>query len=204
MQHLRDGRRVSTGDNPAGEQEYDTGPTFGTPPSYEDQPGYGEPGPMPPTYRSLGIIAFVCAALFNLPLGGPAAWFARRYSDQVPPLWDRGDRLAAISASRKARGWLIASFVMDVLGIIVLVVAFQASRSDFNNPSVVAASIKTQVQQRISDSSSPYYLPGGTVTSVTCTHAGTNTDHCVIRYSTGETDTVTATISDNGNRYVTN
>jgi hypothetical protein len=194
---------VSNWDYFADEQDDGTGPTFEAPPSYGDQPGDGDPGPMPPTYRSLGIIAFVCAALFNLPLGGLAAWFARRHSDQVLPLWDHGDRLAAVSASRKARGWLIASFVMDVLGIIVLVVVFQASRSDFNNPSVVAASIKTQVQQRISDSSSPYYLPGATVTSVTCTHAGTNTDHCVIRYSTGETDTVTATISGNGTSYVT-
>jgi hypothetical protein len=194
---------VSNWDYFADEKEYDTGPTFGAPPSYGDQPGYGEPGPMPPTYRSLGIIALICAALFNLLLGFPTAWIARRYSSQVLPLWEHGDRLAALSASRKARAWLIASFVMDVLGIVVLVLALQGARSDFNNPSVVAASIKTQVQQRISDSSGPYYLPGATVTSVSCTHAGTNTDQCVIRYSTGETDTVTATISGNGTRYVT-
>jgi hypothetical protein len=38
---------------------------------------------------------------------------------------------------------------------------------------------------------------------VVCTRAGTSTDQCVIRVSTGETDTVTATISGNGSGYST-
>jgi hypothetical protein len=84
------------------------------------------------------------------------------------------------------------------------VIFTQTSSSTFNNPSTVAASIKTQVQQRLSDSSSPDYVPGVTVTSVVCTPAGTNTDNCVIRLSTGDVFTQTATISGNGTRYATN
>lgn len=110
---------------------------------------------------------------------------------------------AAVRASRRARAWLIASFVLDTMGIILAVVVFHGANSSFNNPSVVAASIKTQLQQQLSDRSGSYYDPGVTVTSVVCTRAGANTDHCVIRLSTGETDTVTATISGNGTRYST-
>lgn len=195
---------MSYGDDPVGEQEYGAGQTFGALPPYADQPGYGQPGPMPPTYRAWGIAALICGALFNVILGGTAAFLARRYSNSVPPLWDNGNVLAAVQASRKARAWLIASFVFDVLGLILALVIFHATSSSFSNPSVVAASIKTQVQQHLSDSSGPYYEPGVTVTSVVCTRAGANTDHCVVKLSTGETDTLTATISGNGTRYTTN
>jgi hypothetical protein len=196
---------MSYGDNPGGEQGYDTGQTFGAPPSYLDQPGYGQPGSMPPTYRAWGIIAVICGALFNLILGVPTALVGRRYGGEVPQLWASGDVQAAVRASRKARAWLIASTVFDVLGILLLVVLItQTSSSNFNNPSVVAASIKTQVQQRLGDSSGPDYDPGVTVTSVVCIPAGTNTDHCVIRLSTGDTATKTVTISGNGTSYTTN
>jgi hypothetical protein len=196
---------MSYGDHPGGEQEYDTGQAFGVPPSYLGQPGYGQPGSTPPTYRAWGIIAVICGALFNLILGVPTALVGRRYGREVPQLWASGDVQAAVRASRKARAWLIASGVLDVLGIILLIVIItQTSSSNFNNPSVVAASIKTLVQQRLSDSSGPDYVPGVTVTSVVCTPFGTNTDHCVIRLSTGDTTTRTATISGNGRRYTTN
>jgi Interferon-induced transmembrane protein len=194
---------MSYGDNPVDEQDHDTGQAFGAPPSYVDQPGYGEPGSMPPTYRSWQTIAFVCGFLFNAILGLPAASLSRWYSGRVPPLWANGNVLAAVQMSRRARAWLIVSFVLDVLGIILLVVAFQGPRSNFNNPSDVAASLKTLVQQRLSDSSSPYYAPGVTVTSVVCTRAGTKTDHCVLKYSDGKTEAETATISGNGSRYIT-
>ncbi len=198
---------MSHGDNPGGEQEeYDTGQTFGAPPSYLNQPGYGQPGAEPPTYRAWGIAAVICGVLFNLILGLPTALAARRYSSEVPGLWASGDVQAAVKASRKARSWLIASSVLDVLGIILLVVVIiaQASTSDYNNPSVVAASIKTLVQQRLSDKSGPDYDPGVTVTSVVCARSGTTTDSCVIRLSTGESTTKTATISGNGTSYSTN
>jgi len=196
---------MSYGDNPGGGQEYDTGQAFGVPPSYPGQPGYGQPGSTPPAYRAWGIIALICGALFNAILGVPAALVGRRYGRKVPRLWASGDVQAAVSASRKARAWLIASSVSDVLGIILLVViSTQTSSSNFNNPSVLAASIKTQVQQRLSDSSGPDYDPGVTITSVACTPSGTDTDRCVISLSTGETATKMATISRNGTSYTTN
>ena len=195
---------MSYGDHPGGEQEYDTGQAFGVPPSYPDQPGYAQPGSMPPTYRAWGIIAVICGLLFNTILGGAAAFLGRRYSDSVPPLWESGNRDAAVVASRKARAWLIASGVLDVLGIILIIVIFtHKPSSNFNNPSVVAASIKTVLQQRFSDSSGPYYVPGVTVTSVVCTPSGTDTDHCVIKFSTGDVVTKTATISGHGTRWTT-
>jgi hypothetical protein len=196
---------MSYGDNPGGEQEHGTGQAFGAPPSYLAQPGYGQSGSMPPTYRAWGIIAIICAALFDLILGLPTALAGRNYGRQVPLLWANGDVEGAVKASRKARAWLIASSVLDLLGVIVLVVIItQTSSSNFNNPSVVAASIKSQVQQRLSDSSGPGYDPGVTVTSVVCTPFGTSTDHCVISLSTGDTVTKTATISGNGTSYSTN
>jgi hypothetical protein len=196
---------MNYGDHPGGKQGYDTGQAFGAPPSYLDQPGYAQPGSMPPTYRAWGIIAVICGLLFNTILGGTAAFLGRRYSDSVLPLWANGDLHAAVMASRKARAWLIASGVLDVLGIIVAIVIFtHTSSSNYNNPAAVAASLKTLVQQRISDSSGPDYLPGVTVTSVVCTPSGTNTDHCVIRVSTGDVITKTATISGHGTSYTTN
>ena len=195
---------MSYWDNPGGEQEYDTGQAFGASPSYPGQSGYGQPGSAPPAYRGLGIIALVCGALFNVILGVPAALIGRRYGREVSRLWASGDVQAAVGASRKARTWLVASGVVDVLGIILLVViSTQTSSSNFNNPSVVAASLKTQIQQRLSDSSGSDYDPGVTVTSVVCTTSGTNTDRCVVRVSTGETETTTATISGNGTSYTT-
>lgn len=196
---------MSYGDHPGGKQDYDTGQAFGAPLSYLDQPGYGQPGSMPPTYREWGITAVICGVLFNLILGAPAAIVGRRYSESVSPLWASGEVQAAVWASRKARAWLIASGVLDVLGIILtIVIVTHTSNSNYNNPSAVAASLKTVVQQRISDSSGPDYLPGVTVTSVVCTQSGTNTDHCVIRVSTGDVITKTATISGNGTSYSTN
>jgi hypothetical protein len=195
---------MSDEDHSGGKQEYDTGQAFGAPTAPVDQPGYGQPGSMPPTYRVWGIIALICGLLFNAILGFPAALVSRRRSDSVSPLWANGNVQAAVRASRTARAWLIASIVFDVLGIIVAVVVFRASSSNFNNPSAVAASIKTQVQQLLSDTSGPDYTPGVTVTSVVCTPSGTNTDHCVIRFSTGGVTTKTATISGNGTSYTTN
>jgi hypothetical protein len=177
----------------------------GAPPSYLDQPGYGQLGSMPPTYEAWGVPAVICGLLFNAVLGFPAAFWGRRHSDSVSPLWANGDVHAAVMASRKARGWLIASGVLDVLGLILTIVIFTYTSSpSYNNPSSVAASIKAQVQQRLSDPSGPYYAPGLTVTSVVCTPSGTNTDHCVIRLSTGDVTTKTATISGNGTSYSTN
>ena len=183
----------------------------GAPPPYPGQdpgqPGYGmlPPGPPPRRYRAWGIIAAICGVLFNIILGLPAALIGSRHGKKVTELWASGDVPGAISASRKARTWLIASTVLDVIGLIVSVVLITqlSSQSNFNHPSAVAASIKTQIQQRISNPSSQYYEPGVTLTSVVCTSSGTNTDHCVDTFSNGQTATETAVISGNGTSYTT-
>jgi hypothetical protein len=96
---------------------------------------------------------------------------------------------------------------LDVLGVVLVLIVIGAgvasSKSNFSNPTVVASSIKTQLQKRISDPTSQYYSAGLKVTSVVCTPAGTNTDHCVDVFSNGQTASETAVISANGNSYVT-
>jgi len=199
---------MSYGDTPGGEQQGPPSPwpAYGAPPSYPGQFGYGSPGGPPPTYRAWGIIAAVGGVLFNLILGLPAALVAQRYSKKVTGLWAAGDPQAAIGASKKARTWLIAATVLDAIGLVlsvVLIAAAATSQSQFSNPSAVAASIKTQLQQRLSDSSSQYYERGVTVTSVVCTSSGTNTDRCVDTFSDGQTGSETAVISNHGASYST-
>jgi hypothetical protein len=107
------------------------------------------------------------------------------------------------------RVWLIASTVLGAVGLAgiivctVLLVHPSSSQPDYNNPLVVAASIKTQVQQRLSDQSGQYYDPGVTVTSVVCTPSGTSTDHCAITLSNGQTGATTAVILANGRSFRT-
>jgi hypothetical protein len=107
------------------------------------------------------------------------------------------------------RVWLIASTVLGAIGLVgiivfaVLIGHTSSSQPDYNSPSVVAASIKTQVQQRLSDKSGQYYEPGVTVTSVVCTPSGNSTDHCVITLSNGVTGTATAVILGNGTGFRT-
>jgi hypothetical protein len=202
---------MNDGDNPAGGQDYDIGQGsgFGSAQPYPGQPGYAQPGfgaplpgSQPPTYRVWGIVAIIGGVLFNLILGVPTAVIARRHAGEVPGLWANGDVQGAIKASRKARGWLIASTVLDALGVLLAVLVVIAhSQPNYNTPSVVAASIKTQVQQEISDKSGPYYTPGVTVVSVVCTKSGTDTDYCVDKLSNGQSGSVTEVISDNGEAY---
>jgi Interferon-induced transmembrane protein len=192
---------------------------FGTPPGYGQpgygqpgygQPGYGQPGygqpfgQSPPTYLIWARIALVGGVLFNLILGFPAGLAAQRYGRKVRQAWQAGDQAAAISASRKARTWAIVSTVLDALGIILLIVVVAASpKSSYSNPATVAAAIKTQLQQRISDPHSQYYSAGVSVTSVTCTRDGANTDYCVDDFSNGQTASETAVISSNGDSFTT-
>jgi hypothetical protein len=148
------------------------------------------------------MIAAICGVLCSLIFGFPAALIGRNYSKKATGLWAGGDVQAAVRASRAARGWLIASTVLDVIGLVAAVALIVAnSQPNFSTPSVVAASIKTQLQQRISSPSSQYYEPGVSVTSVVCTPSGSNTDRCVVTFSDGSTLTQTAVISGNGTGY---
>jgi hypothetical protein len=191
-------------------------PEFGQP-GY-GQPGYGPGGYFPPgyaagpagqqpaTHLAWAWTAAVGGVLFSLILGLPTALIALNHARKVRPSWQAGDLQAAITASRKARTWAIVSTILDVLGIGILVLVIGAahttgsssnsnSNSNFSNPAVVAASIKTQLQKRISDPQSQYYLAGVSVTSVVCTPA----DYL----SNGRTATETAVVSSNGGSYVT-
>lgn len=191
-------------------------PGFGQPPPDPGQaasgyfpPGYGaaDYGKPPPTYLVWARIAAGGGVLFNLILGLPTALIAMRHGRKVRTEWQAGNQQAAVSASRKARTWVIVSTVLDVLGVVLVLIIIgagvAASKSNFSNPSVVASSIKAQLQKRISDPTSQYYTAGLKVTSVVCTPAGTNTDHCVDAFSNGQTASETAVISSNGDSYVT-
>lgn len=170
-------------------------------------PGYGEaPQGPPPTHLIWARIAAAGGVLFNLILGLPAALVAMNHARKVRPLWEAGNWPAAVSESRKARTWAIASTVLDALGVIlvIVVIAASSSASNFSNPTAVAASIKAQLQKRISDPSSQFYQRGLKVTSVVCKAAGTNTDRCVDYFSDGQTASETAVISSNGESYTTN
>jgi hypothetical protein len=192
-------------------------PAQQVPPGY-GQPGYAGPGNVtpgygtapygkpPPTYLIWARIAAGGGVLFNLILGFPAGLIAASHGRKVRQHWDSGNQQAAVSASRKARTWAILSTALDVLGIVLfIVIVTQAAtpQSNFSNPAVVAASIKAQLQKRISDPSSPYYSPGVTVTSVTCRRTGSTTDRCVDHFSDGQTASEIAVISANGDSYRT-
>jgi hypothetical protein len=191
-------------------------------PAQQVAPGYGQPGyaspgyaapgygagmygKPPPTYLVWARIAAIGGVLFNLILGFPSGMIATRHARTVRQQWESGNQQAAVTASRKARTWAIVSTVFDVLGIILLVILVTptATQSNFSNPAVVAASIKAQLQKRISDPSSPYYSPGLKVTSVTCRPSSSNTDRCVDHFSNGRTASEIAVISANGASYRT-
>jgi hypothetical protein len=179
----------------------------GPPPPGFAMPGYGvaPSGMPPPTHVIWARIAAAGGVLFSLILGFPAALVALHYAREVRPNWESGNQSAAVSASRKARTWAIVSTVLDVLGLILAVVLLSglSSSSNFNTPSVVASSIKAQIQKRISDPSSQFYYPGLKVTSVVCTATGAHTDRCVDHFSNGQTESETAVISADGDSYVT-
>jgi hypothetical protein len=190
-------------------------PGYG-PPMY-GQPGYGPPmygmpGPQPPTYGAWGVTATVGGVLFSLLVGLPTAIVGLTYSSKVSRLWNSGDVQGAAHASRKARAWLTASTVFDLLGLILvafLVFRMSSSATFVQSTSVAPAPASASavavlpppveikmIQQQISDPNSPYYEPGVTVTSVTCTPSGPNTDYCVATLSDGQTATQTVVIPE--------
>ena len=125
-------------------------PTYGHPgygmPVYPSPgygpPMYGMPGPMPPTYGSWGVTATVGGVLFSLLVGLPTAIVGLTYGSKVSRLWASGDVQGAASASRKARGWLTASTIFDLLGLILIVFLFthvSSSGVHFQQPAVTAS-----------------------------------------------------------------
>jgi hypothetical protein len=128
-------------------------PNYG-PPGYGmpvyGQPGYGPPmyappGPKPPTYSGWATTVTVGGVLFSLLVGLPTAIVGITYGSKVSRLWAVGDVQGAYSASRKARGWLTASTVFDLLGLILVAFLVFANVSgsgvQFNNPSPTSVSV---------------------------------------------------------------
>jgi len=134
---------------------------------------------------------------------------ASRSQRAVQPSYDMPGYVPPGPPPAKNRIQLIVASALGAIGLIgiilctALLMHTSTSQANFNDPSVVAASIKTQVQQRLSDQSSQYFELGVTVTSVVCTPAGTSTDHCAIALSDGVTTATTAVIMDNGAGYRT-
>ena len=82
---------------------------------------YTPPGPPPPAYTGWAISALVGGVLFSLLVGLPTAIAGKVYGTKVARLWASGDVQGAYSASRRARGWLTASTVFDLLGLVLVV-----------------------------------------------------------------------------------
>ena len=105
------------------------------------------------------------------------------------------------------RTWrLLIGVLVIVAGIIAIIsgirtITGSTPADNFNDPAKVAAVIKSQADQKLADPSSSAYQPGVTVTSVTCTKSGNNTDSCLIRLSNGAAGTTIATISDGGTKF---
>lgn len=112
------------------------------------QPGYGPPmypppGQQPPTYGAWAVSAMIGGVLFSLLIGLPTAIVGHTYGTKVSKAWAAGDVQGAASASRKARGWLTASTIFELLGVIAIIFLLtQISSSgvvgNFNGPASVA------------------------------------------------------------------
>src|SRR5579864_5078015 len=148
-----------------GQPPYGGQPGYGQPgygmPAYP-QPGYGPPmyppsGPQPPTYGGWAVSAIVGGVLFSLLIGLPTAIVGLNYGSKVKRAWAAGDVQGAASASRKARGWLTASTIFELLGVILVIFLFthvSSSGVNFSTRSVapvpasiqaVPASVQAQV-----------------------------------------------------------
>jgi hypothetical protein len=131
-----------------GQQGYGQ-PGYGMP-TYPS-PGYGPPmypppGPQPPTYGAWAVTATVGGVLFSLLVGLPAAIVGLTYGSKVTKAWASGDVQRAANASRKARGWLTASTIFDLLGLILVVFLFTHMTSSglgFTSRSPVPASVSS-------------------------------------------------------------
>ena len=176
------------------------GPPMYGPPAYYP-PGYGAPmyappGPRPPRYGGWAVTATIGGVLFSLLIGLPTAIAGLTYGSKVDRLWASGDVQGAYSASRKARGWLTASTVFDLLGLILvafLIVAHVSSSGvSFTNRSVAPASVVP----------SPFAIrltqqqpnQGLTVTSMACQQSGPGTAYCTATLSDGQTITQTVVL----------
>jgi hypothetical protein len=127
------------------------GPPAYYPPGY-GSPMYAPPGPPPPNYTGWAISALIGGVLFSLLVGLPTAIAGQVYGSKVSRLWASGDVQGAYRASRKARGWLTASTVFDLLGLVLvafLIVSHVSSAGvSFTHTSVAPASVSVVPAQQ--------------------------------------------------------
>jgi hypothetical protein len=143
-------------------------PGYGQQPPYGGQPGYGQPGygmpaypqpgygppmypppgPQPPTYGPWAVSAIIGGVLFSLLIGLPTAIVGLNYGSKVKRAWAAGDMQSAATASRKARGWLTASTIFELLGVILVIFLFthmSSSGVSFSTRSVAPVPASVQV-----------------------------------------------------------
>lgn len=92
---------------------------YGTPPST-----YGSP---PPTHRAWSITSIVLGLILFGIIGLILGIVATVQSGKVMSRWTSGDTEGAARASRLAKGFCIATTVLEVIGVIVIILAI-ASR----------------------------------------------------------------------------
>ena len=139
------------------------GPPMDYPPGY-GPPWYAPPGRPPPTYGGWAVSALVGGVLFSLLVGLPAAIAGKVYGTKVTRLWASGDVQGAYRASRRARGWLTASTVFDLLGLIFVffLIATHASSSPvyFGKPSTVTVTVSATAVPASAPSQVPFMSHG--------------------------------------------
>ncbi|HTX28977.1 MAG TPA: CD225/dispanin family protein [Streptosporangiaceae bacterium] len=127
------------------------GPPAYYPPGY-GAPMYAPPGSQPPAYTGWAISALIGGVLFSLLVGLPAAITGQVYGSKVSRLWASGDVQGAHRASRRARGWLTASTVFDLLGLVlvafIIVTHVSSAGVSFTHTSVAPASVSVLPAQQ--------------------------------------------------------
>jgi Interferon-induced transmembrane protein len=161
------GQQPTYGQPTYGQPAYGQQPPYGQPgygpPPYGGQPGYGmpaypqpgygppmypPPGPQPPTYGPWAVSAIIGGVLFSLLIGLPTAIVGLNYGSKVKRAWAAGDMQGAATASRKARGWLTASTIFELLGVILVIFLFthmSSSGVSFSTRSVAPVPASVQV-----------------------------------------------------------
>lgn len=125
---------MSHGEPPGGQGTPGGPPGYGAPgpqgygappPPYQGPAGYGYGAPAgakPPSYRGLSITTAILGVFLSLIFGLPTGIVSAVYGRKVDTAWAAGDAAGAASASRRARGWLIASAIFDAIGLIVVII----------------------------------------------------------------------------------
>lgn len=77
-----------------------------------------------------------------------------------------------------------------------------ANGTGFNNPATLAADLQDKVNERLSDPSSQYYVPGASATAVDCVLESGHTFTCLVNLSTGASESDDVVVSPDGSSYI--